>query len=227
MKIDIITCLPELLSSYIDGSMLKIGRDKGLLDIRVHCLRDWATDKRRTTDDSPYGGGPGMIMMIGPIVRALKDLRTDDTVVIYPAPEGKIYDQQTARELSKMKHLIFICGHYKGIDARINHFVDRTISLGDYILTGGELPAAIISDSVCRLIPGVMSDIGSADTDSFENGLLDCDYFTKPAVFEGLNVPEILCGGNHKAIDKWRMNNSIEKTKVKRPDLYEKYNKIK
>lgn len=227
MKIDIITCLPELLTSYIDGSMLKIGREKGLVDIRVHYLREWTTDKHRTTDDSPYGGGPGMIMKIDPLVKAIRDVKTEDSVVIYPAPTGTVYDQKTARELSELKHLIIICGHYKGIDGRIENFVDRMISVGDYILTGGELAAMIIADSVCRLIPGVISDIGSADTDSFENGLLDCDYFTKPTVFEGLAVPEVLINGNHKAINEWRKNDSLEKTKVKRPDLYDKFKKIK
>jgi len=227
MKIDIITALPELVKGFTENSMLKIGQDKGLLDIRVHDLRDWTNDKHKTVDDSPYGGGPGMIMKVEPFVKAIRDLRTEESIVIMPTPAGDIYDQKTARNLSEEKHLIFICGHYKGIDGRIEHYVDRMISTGDYIVTGGELPAAVIADSVCRLIPGVISDIGSADSDSFENGLLDCDYYTRPPVFEDYKVPEVLISGNHKAINEWRKNDSLERTKAKRPDLIEIFNKIK
>ncbi len=223
MKIDIITALPELLSGYVNGSILKIGRDKGIIDVRVHDLRDWTEDRHRTVDDSPYGGGPGMIMKIEPFVKAIRDLRTLKSVVIMPTPSGEVYDQNITREFLEMKHLIIICGHYKGIDARIEHYVDRFISAGDFILTGGELPAAMIADSVCRLIPGVISDIGSAESDSFENGLLDCGYYTRPPVFEEHEVPPVLISGNHKAIDKWRMADALERTRSKRPDLFEKY----
>jgi tRNA (guanine37-N1)-methyltransferase len=225
MKIDIVTALPELLTGFVNGSILKIGYDKGLIDVRIHDLRDWTDDRRRTVDDSPYGGGPGMIMKVEPFVKAIRDLRTPESVVIMPTPSGDVYDQKIARELKELAHLIIICGHYKGIDARIEHFVDRTISAGDYILTGGEIPAAIIADSVCRLIPGVISDIESANSDSFENGLLDCGYYTRPPSFEKLEVPNVLISGNHKAIDKWRINDAMERTRVSRPDLFEKYKK--
>jgi tRNA (guanine37-N1)-methyltransferase len=227
MKIDIITALPELVTGFVHNSILKIGSDKGILEVKVHNLRDWTTDRHRTVDDSPFGGGPGMIMKIEPFVKAIRDLRTEKSVVIMPAPEGDLYDQNTARSLLNEEHLIFICGHYKGIDGRIRHYVDKMISAGDFILTGGELVAAMISDSVCRLIPGVISDIGSANSDSFENGLLDCDYFTRPTMFEERAVPEVLISGNHKAIDEWRRKDSLEKTKLKRPDLIEKLKKLK
>lgn len=222
MKIDIVTALPELVTGFVNNSILRIGSDKGLLDIRVHDLRDWTTDKHRTVDDSAYGGGPGMIMKIEPFVRAIKDLRNEGSLVVMPSPAGEMYSQKKARELSKEEHLIFICGHYKGIDGRIGNYIDIMISAGDYILTGGELVAAMISDSVCRLIPGVISDIESANTDSFENGMLDCDYFTRPPVFEGHCVPDALISGNHKMINEWRRNDSVEKTKKLRPDLFEK-----
>lgn len=227
MKIDIVTALPELVTGFMNNSILRIGTDKGLLDIRVHDLRDWTTDKHRTVDDSAYGGGPGMIMKVEPFVKAIKDLRTERSLVVMPSPAGEMYSQNKARELSKEDHLIFICGHYKGIDGRISNYIDIMISAGDYILTGGELVAAMISDSVCRLIPGVISDIESANTDSFENGMLDCDYFTRPPVFEGHNVPDALISGNHKLIDEWRRNDSVEKTKKLRPDLFEKLKKLK
>ncbi len=222
MKIDIITALPELVTGWVDNSILRIGTSKNLLDIRVHDLRDWTSDKHRTVDDSPYGGGPGMVMKVEPFAKAIRDLRTKDSVVIMPSPEGDVYDQSVARSLLTEKHLIFICGHYKGIDGRISNYIDRMISAGDFILTGGELVAAMISDSVCRLIPGVISDIGSANSDSFENGLLDCDYFTRPPVFEDHAVPKVLISGNHKAIENWRKQDSLEKTAQKRPDLIKK-----
>ncbi|MBU4487165.1 MAG: tRNA (guanosine(37)-N1)-methyltransferase TrmD [Candidatus Delongbacteria bacterium] len=227
MKIDIITALPELLTSYLNNSILKIGSEKGLLKIGIHDLRNWTNDKHRTVDDSPYGGGPGMIMKIEPFVKAIRDLKKNDSIVIMPTPSGETYNQKTARQLSYEEHLIIICGHYKGIDGRIENFVDKLISIGDFILTGGELPAAIITDSVCRLIPGVISDIESANSDSFENDLLDCDYFTRPPVFENYAVPEVLISGNHKAINEWRKNDSVEKTKNRRPDLIEIFNKLK
>lgn len=224
MKIDIVTALPELLTGFVGESILRIGQEKGLIELKVHDLRDWTDDRHRTVDDSPYGGGPGMIMKVEPFVKAIRDLKTPKSTVIMPTPAGEVYSQMIAREFLELEHMIIICGHYKGIDARIENYIDRFISTGDYILTGGELPAAMIADSVCRLIPGVISDIGSADSDSFENGLLDCGYYTRPPVFEGHEVPEVLMSGNHKSIDKWRMNDSLERTGLKRPDLFEKYN---
>ncbi|MFO7809921.1 MAG: tRNA (guanosine(37)-N1)-methyltransferase TrmD [Candidatus Delongbacteria bacterium] len=227
MKIDIITALPELLEGFLKNSILKIGAEKGLLDINVHDLRNWTFDKHRTVDDAPYGGGPGMIMKVEPFVLALREICSRDSIVIMPTPAGDVYSQKKARCLAEKKHIVIVCGHYKGIDARIHDFVDSMISVGDYILTGGELPAAIITDSVCRLIPGVISDIESANSDSFENGLLDCDYFTRPPVFENRSVPDVLVSGNHKAIDEWRSDSSVEKTRRIRPDLIKKINKLK
>lgn len=225
MKIDIISAHPDMFEGFLDHSILKIGKDKGLAEITVHDLRKWTEDKHNTVDDTPYGGGPGMIMKIEPFYNAITELKQEDSFVILTTPAGEKYDQEKAHNFLYYKHLIIVCGHYKGIDARIDNFIDMKLSVGDYILTGGELPAAIIVDSVCRLIPGVISDLDSALSDSFENGLLDCSYFTRPNEFMGLKVPEVLISGNHKKIDEWRINNSIEITKRYRPELLKKINK--
>lgn len=225
MKIDVITALPELVKGFLTESILRIGQEKGIIEINVHDLRDWTTDKHRTVDDTAYGGGPGMIMKIEPFAKAISDLRTDVSTVIFPTPEGRVYDQKSAHALAEKEHLILVCGHYKGVDARVDNYVDMKISVGDYILTGGELPAAVITDSVCRLIPGVISDIGSAMSDSFENGLLDCSYYTRPPLYEGHEVPPVLISGNHKMIDEWRYNDSLRRTEELRPDLLKKLKK--
>ncbi|MBN2790818.1 MAG: tRNA (guanosine(37)-N1)-methyltransferase TrmD [Candidatus Delongbacteria bacterium] len=225
MKIDIISAHPDMFEGFLDHSILKIGKEKGLIEITVHDLRKWTEDKHHTVDDTPYGGGPGMIMKIEPFHQAITELRQEDSFVILTTPAGEIYDQEKAHKFLDYRHLIIICGHYKGIDARIDNFIDMKLSVGDYILTGGELPAAIIVDSVCRLIPGVISDLDSALSDSFENGLLDCSYYTRPYDFMGLKVPEVLTSGNHKKIDEWRYNDSIEITEKYRPELLKKLNK--
>ena len=227
MKIDIISAHPDMFEGFLDHSILKIGKDKGLIEIIVHDLRKWTEDKHQTVDDTPYGGGPGMIMKIEPFYKAISELRKKDSYIILTTPTGIKYDQQQAHKLLNYRHVIIICGHYKGIDARIDNFIDSKLSIGDYILTGGELPAAIVVDSVCRLIPGVISDIDSALSDSFENGLLDCSYYTRPSDFMGLKVPEVLLSGNHKKIEEWRYNDSMETTRKNRPELLQKKNNNK
>ncbi len=236
MKIDIISVVPKLLESFLFESIIKRGIDKSLVEINVHDLRDWAFDKHKTVDDTPYGGGAGMIMKIDPLVLAIKDLKSrvvskDDnkekstitTNIILTSPRGRVYNQSITNEFLEFDHLIIICGHYKGVDERIYNYIDNEISIGDYILTGGEIPAAIITDSVVRLIPGVISDISSANTDSFSmesnSNLLDCGYYTRPVEFDGHKVPDVLMNGNHKLIDEWKKENSAEKTKLSRPDL--------
>lgn len=223
MKIDIITALPEILESMVNSSILKRGMEKGLVEINIRNLRDWTEDRHNTVDDTPYGGGPGMVMKVEPIYKAIKDLREPESLVILTSPRGKVLEQALVRELLEYKHLIILCGHYKELDERVRKYVDMEISVGDFILTGGEIPAALITDAVTRLIPGVISDIESANSDSFENGLLDCAYYTRPQEFDNETVPEVLVNGNHKLIDKWRHESSLEITKRYRPDLYEAY----
>ncbi len=238
MKIDIISVVPKLLESFLFESIIKRGIDKSLVEISVHDLREWALDKHKTVDDTPYGGGAGMVMKIDPLVLAINDLKSrvaiikkednDDVIiktsVILTSPRGRVYNQSITKELlNNYNHLIIICGHYKGVDERIYNYIDDEISIGDFILTGGEIPAAVITDSIVRLIPGVISDIASANSDSFSSeensNLLDCGYYTRPVEFEGHKVPEVLTNGNHKLIENWKKENSLEKTKLSRPDL--------
>lgn len=223
MKIDIVSAVPQLLDGILNESILKRGMEKSLIEINIHDLRKWTSDKHKTVDDTPYGGGPGMILKAEPYYLAIEELKTGDSLVIITTPRGKVLKQPVVHELLQNKHLIILCGHYKAMDERIYNFVDLELSIGDYILTGGEIPAAAIVDSVCRLVPGVISDIDSALSDSFENTLLDCSYYTRPYEFKGVKVPDTLISGNHKKIDEWRLSDSIEITKKKRPDLYEKY----
>ena len=230
MKIDIISVVPKLLESFLFESIIKRGIDKSLVEIETHDLREWAFDKHKTVDDTPYGGGAGMIMKIDPLVAAIRDLRSRIVLadeenfrrVILTSPRGKVYNQSITEELLNIEHLIIICGHYKGVDERIYDYIDDEISIGDFILTGGEIPAAVIVDSIVRLIPGVITHIASANTDSFSgenSNLLDCGYYTRPVNFEGNEVPEVLTSGNHKLIENWKKENSLEKTKQSRPDL--------
>lgn len=223
MKVDIISAVPQMLDSLLYNSILQRGIDRKIIEIVVHNLRDWTTDKHKIIDDTPYGGGPGMILKADIVSKAIRDLRKSNSLVIYTSPRGKTFNQNLAREMSTYEHLIILCGHYKGMDERAMKSVDMEISVGDYILSGGEIPATLICDAVLRLVPGVMSDIESANGDSFENILLDCAYYTRPYDFEGEKVPDILCSGNHKEIEKWRLQDSIEITKSRRPDLYELY----
>lgn len=222
MRIDIITVLPELLESPLNHSIVKRARDKGLADINIVNLRDFTTDKRRTVDDYQYGGDAGMVMMIEPIDKAITYLKSqrDYDEVIYTSPDGEVLNQKTANTLSTYQNLIILCGHYKGIDHRVReHLITREISIGDYVLTGGELAAAVITDCVVRLIPGAMSDNESALSDSFQDNLLAPPIYTRPADYKGWKVPEILLSGNEAAIDQWQMEQSMERTKRLRPGL--------
>ncbi|WP_038031128.1 tRNA (guanosine(37)-N1)-methyltransferase TrmD [Thermonema rossianum] len=222
MRIDIITVLPELIEGFLFHSIPKRAQDKGLVEIHLHNLRDYATNKYRQVDDYPFGGGAGMVLMIEPIARCIEKLQSERSYdeVIYLTPDGKPFKQADANELSGKQNLILLCGHYKGIDERVReHFVTREISIGDYVLSGGELAAAVVADAVIRLIPGVLSDETSALTDSFQDNLLAPPVYTRPAEFRGWKVPEVLLSGNHKAIDEWRYEMSLKRTQERRPDL--------
>ena len=220
MRFDIITCLPSLLESPFSDSILQRAQTKGLVEVHVHDLREHADGKHRQVDDYAYGGGAGMVLMVEPIARCIRHLQSEREYeeIIYTSPDGEQFDQPAANELSLKKNLIIVCGHYKGVDERIRqHFITREISLGNYVLSGGELAAAVIADAVIRLIPGVLSDETSALTDSFQDDLVAPPVYTRPADFEGLKVPEVLLSGHEKKIEEWRFEKSIERTKVRRP----------
>jgi tRNA (guanine37-N1)-methyltransferase len=194
--------------------------DKGLADLRAADLRDWTSDRHRTVDDTPYGGGPGMVMKIEPIDLALADLRSPKSKTILLSPQGRKFSDSIARELAREEELILLSGHYEGIDQRVaDHLVDEEISIGDYVLTSGVLPALVVTDAVVRLIPGVLGDADSAAQDSFAAGILDHPHYTRPADYKGWKVPEVLLGGNHAVIDKWRHEAALEATRRRRPDL--------
>lgn len=201
-------------------SMLRLAREKGMADIRLRNLRDWAPGKHRVTDEPPYGGGAGMVMKVEPIAAALEELRRPGSRVILLSAQGMRFDQTTAQRLSGEKHLIMISGHYEGVDQRVaDHLVDAEISIGDYVLTNGTLAALVVADAVVRLLPGVLGDERSAADESFSHGLLEYPHYTRPAEFRGWKVPDILLGGNHGAIEKWRREQARERTRVRRPDL--------
>ncbi len=222
MRIDIITVLPELLSSPLEHSIVKRASDKLLVDIRLHDLRKYGLGKHRQVDDYPYGNDAGMVLMIEPVdkcISALKKQRHYDEV-IYTSPDGELFDQPMANSLSLKKNLIILCGHYKGIDQRIrDSLITKEISIGNYVLTGGELAAAVIVDGIVRLIPGVLSDETSALSDSFQDKLLSPPIYTRPAEYKGMKVPDVLTSGNFKLIDDWKEKQSFERTKKLRPDL--------
>lgn len=222
MQIDIITVVPGILEGPFSHSILQRAQDKGLVKINVINLRDYANNKHKSVDDYQYGGGAGMVLMLEPIVNCIEDLKSknDYDEVIFLTPDGTTLNQGIANELSLKGNMIMLCGHYKGIDQRIrDHFVTREISIGDYVLSGGELGAAVLVDSIVRVIPGVLSDETSALTDSFQDGLLSAPVYTRPADFRGLKVPEILIGGNTPEIEKWRFEQALQRTKDRRPDL--------
>ncbi|MCF8335627.1 MAG: tRNA (guanosine(37)-N1)-methyltransferase TrmD [Bacteroidales bacterium] len=222
MRIDILTGLPELLESPLNHSIINRGREKGLVEIYVHDLRDYSTDNHRSIDDYAFGGGAGMVMTIEPIDRAIQTLTSERKYdeIIYTAPEGEKYTQKTANKYATFRNIIILCGHYKGVDQRVrDHLITREISIGDYVLTGGELAAAVIVDSVVRLLPGVISDETSALTDSFQDDLLAPPVYTRPADYKGWKVPDILLSGNFPEIEKWREQKAIERTRERRPDL--------
>lgn len=218
MKIDILTLFPEMFDGFLNTSIIKRARENGSVNIEVHNFRDYSLDKHNRVDDYPYGGGAGMVLMCEPIFRAIEDIRTDDSVVIMMSPSGKLFKQEVALDLSKKKHLILLCGHYEGFDERIRTIVDMEISIGDYVLTGGEIPAMAITDAVTRLIPGVISE-DSLTSESFNDGLLDYPNYTKPAVFREMKVPEVLLSGHHANIEKYRQEERIKKTNDIRSDL--------
>jgi tRNA (guanine37-N1)-methyltransferase len=222
MHIDILTVLPELLESPLQHSMMKRAQDKGLLTVRVHQLRKWAVNEYGQVDDYQYGGGAGMVMMCEPLAKAIEELSAKRKFdeVIYMTPDGETLNQKSANSLSLKENLLIICGHYKGIDQRIRDlFVTKEISIGDYVLSGGEIPAAILVDAIGRLLPGVLNDETSALTDSFQDDLLAPPVYTRPVDFRGWKVPDILMSGDHKKIEEWRYEQSVQRTKDKRPDI--------
>ncbi|MDC6386861.1 tRNA (guanosine(37)-N1)-methyltransferase TrmD [Flagellimonas taeanensis] len=224
MRIDIITVLPELLTSPFEASILKRAIEKGLVEIHLHNLRDYATNNYKQVDDYQFGGGAGMVMMVEPIDKCISGLKAerDYDEVIYMTPDGKTLNQSMANELSLKGNLIILCGHYKGVDQRVRDMlVTREISIGDYVLSGGELAAAIVCDAVIRLLPGVLNDETSALTDTFQDNLLAPPVYTRPAEYKGLEVPKILLSGNLPKIEKWREEQALERTKKRRPDLLE------
>src|SRR5688500_2865971 len=225
MRIDIISVLPELLESPLSHSIMKRAQAKGLLEVAVHNLRQWAVNEYGQVDDYQCGGGAGMVVMCGPLVQAIESLKAQRTYdeIIYLTPDGNTLNQKTANQLSLKENLILICGHYKGIDERIReHYVTCEISIGDYVLSGGELAAAVLVDAVGRLIPGVLNDETSALFDSFQDNILAPPVYTRPEDFRGWKVPDVLLGGNHKLIDEWRLEQSLQRTKDRRPDLLDK-----
>jgi len=224
MRIDILSVLPELLQSPFEHSIMKRAQDKGLLTVVVHPLRKWAVNEYGMIDDYQYGGGAGMVMMCEPLARAIEELSAERKYdeIIYLTPDGERLDQKISNSLSLKGNLLMICGHYKGIDERIRtHYVTREISIGDYVLSGGELPAAVLVDSIGRLLPGVLNDETSALFDSFQDNLLAPPVYTRPVDFRGWKVPDILMSGDHKKIEEWRHEQSVLRTKERRPDLLE------
>ncbi len=222
MRIDIITVLPEMLTSPLGCSILKRACGKGLVEIEVHNLRDYTTNKHRKVDDYPFGGDAGMVMQVEPVDRCISALKAerDYDEVIFTAPDGEIFDQPMANRLSMLQNIIILCGHYKGIDYRIReHLITKEISVGDYVLTGGELPAAIIADAIVRLIPGAIGDEQSALSDSFQDGLLEPPVYTRPADYKGWRVPDILLSGHEARIAAWKQEQSIARTRLLRPGL--------
>lgn len=224
MRIDIITVVPDLLQGPFSHSILKRAEDKGLAKVKIHNIRDYSSGKQKQVDDYAFGGGAGMVMMIEPIAKCIDTLKSerDYDEVIYMTPDGETFNQQMANELSLKGNIIILCGHYKGVDERVRQkWITREISIGDFVLSGGELAAAVIADAIIRLLPGVLNDETSALTDSFQDGLLAPPVYTRPADFEGMKVPEILLSGHQSKIDSWRFEASVRRTKERRPDLLE------
>jgi tRNA (guanine37-N1)-methyltransferase len=220
VEIDILTLFPAMGESLLGESMLRIAREKGLADIRLRNLREWAPGKHRVTDEPPYGGGAGMVIKVEPIFNALAELRRPESRVILLSAQGSRFDQAAARRLATERHLVLISGHYEGVDQRVaDHLVDEELCIGDYVLTNGTLAALVVSDAVVRLLPGVLGDAMSAEDESFSHGLLEYPHYTRPAEFQGWAVPEVLLGGNHAVIDAWRRAQAETRTRQRRPDL--------
>ncbi len=227
MRIDIITILPQLLEGPFNHSILKRARDKGLVEIEVHNLRDYATNKQKQVDDYAFGGGAGMVMMIEPIDRCLQHLQSQRQYdeIIYLSPDGERFDQPMANRLSTLQNIVLLAGHYKGVDERVRqHLITKEISIGDYVLTGGELPAAVVTDAIVRLLPGVLSDETSALTDSFQDDLLAPPVYTRPAEYKGWQVPDVLLSGHTQKITEWRQQQAEERTRQRRPHLLDDEN---
>ncbi len=224
MQIDLLTLFPEFFVSPLRQSMLRRAQVLGRVSFRVLNLRDFTTDRHQVTDDRPFGGGPGMVMKIEPLVAAIRRVRQEDPAprVILLSPGGRRFDQERARELAQAPHLLLVCGHYEGVDERIRHFIDAELSIGDYVLTGGEIPALIIVDAVTRLLPGVLGGEGATEEESFQTGILEYPHYTRPRDFEGFTVPEMLLSGDHARIARWRREQALEHTAAKRPDLLDK-----
>jgi tRNA (guanine37-N1)-methyltransferase len=225
MRIDIITCLPKLLERPFSHSILKRAQDKGLVEVCVHDLRKFAIGKHKNVDDYAYGVGAGMVLMIEPIAKCIESLKAEREYdeIIYMTPDGEQFNQGIANSLSLCKNIMILCGHYKGVDERVReHFITKEISVGDFVLSGGELAAAVVSDAVIRILPGVLSDETSALTDSFQDGLLAPPVYSRPANYEGMEVPEILLSGHEAKIEEWRLEQAVERTKQRRPDLHDK-----
>lgn len=221
MKIDILTLFPEMFRGVFSSSIIKRALEKELVQINIHNFRDYSLDSHKKVDDTPYGGGCGMVLMVQPIYDAVMKLKTDDSLVILLSPDGKTYNQEMAYSLSLKKHLIIICGHYEGYDERIKSICDMVVSVGDFVLTGGEIASMLLVDSITRLLPGVIKE-ESHLLDSFNDNLLDYPTYTKPREFKNMKVPEVLLSGDHKKIEEYRNNERIKKTKELRPDLLEK-----
>lgn len=228
MQIDILTLFPGIFKGIFEESLLKKAQQKGLLSVNIYNLRDYTTDKHKTADDASFGGGPGMVMKIEPVAKALEHLESNHLEslpagrhgkILLMSPTGEKLTQQKAKELSKEKHLTILCGRYEGVDERVLNLVDEEISIGDYVLNGGELPAMVLVEAIARMLPGVVGDEESIKQDSFYDGLLDHPHYTRPEEFEGEKVPEVLLSGNHKEVDKWRRKESLKRTLFRRPDL--------
>jgi len=223
MKIDILTLFPNSFTGPLDESMIRIAREKKLVEINIINIRDFSRDKHKKVDDRPFGGGPGMVMKPEPIFECVESVLTEKSRVILMTPQGRLLHQEIVKELAQENHLIIICGSYEEVDQRVRDaIVDDEISIGDYVLTNGALPAMVLTDSVVRLIPGVLGDAESARFESFTENLLDYPHYTRPEVFRGMKVPDVLLSGNHKMIDEWRRQKALEKTKQVRPDLLDK-----
>ena len=220
MKIDILTLFPSMFTGFLNESIIKRAIDKGLVTVNIHNFRDYTNDPHGKVDDTPYGGGAGMVLTCQPIFDCIEKLKTEDSLVIMLTPDGEVFKEKMAYELKNKKHLIFICGHYEGFDERIKTICDKFISIGDFVLTGGELPSMVISDAIIRLLDGAI-DKESLESESFTNNLLDYPTYTKPRVYKGMEVPEVLVNGNHQKIEEYRLKEQIKKTKALRPDLLE------
>ena len=220
MKIDVLTLFPAMFAGPLDESIIKRARDAGLLDLQLHQLRDWAHDRHKTVDDRPFGGGPGMLLKPEPIFEAVESLKRENTRVVLMSPSGRQFKQSIARDLAQVEHLLLVTGHYEGFDERIREaLADDELSIGDYVLTNGALPAMVVIDAVARLLPGVLGDDASSDDESFSAGMLEYPQYTRPAEFRGMKVPEVLVSGNHAEIAKWRAEHAKLRTKERRPDL--------